>query len=121
FPGDPVTDVTLTGTEQIVRDTTDAPCGITSKDRKIVISAPYAPLYAAHQDTGCVVTPFSQVEARTMVTTISLTSQEFYCGILKRQLSQTYGCYNPQRSRYRWDSSSPPVSTCLSTSVDPGA
>jgi hypothetical protein len=105
-PGDVVTDVTLTGTEQVVREPEEA-CGLeTHPPQEVVIFGPYTPWHATYsQGSGCGLTdldplllplPDDTPISRTRTTIVER------CGVVVMEMVEVFGWKRIETARYQY-------------------
>jgi hypothetical protein len=104
-PGDVVTDVTLTGTQQIVRDDNEQ-CGIESKPpREVIVEGMYSPWQASYVQGGdCALTglaPPTIAPTRQQLTR-TRTILVYRCGVLLTEITEVYGWRREEAARYVW-------------------
>lgn len=104
-PGDVPTDVTLTGTQQLISPPTAAPVHTNSTQTTKVYtwtSVPIAYFEQALDGTlsalGGAVTP-----AALILTQVQVTISEYLGSTLVKQVVETYSYYWPEAARYSWD------------------
>ncbi len=99
-PGDVVTRITVTGTQQITRDA----CGRRTVQQEAISKSIYAPRAAVYQQNGAgtlLTTGLIQDAAALRVTGKTLTIREYACDTLLAERVYTYGWYNPLAVRYK--------------------
>lgn len=99
-PGDIVTRVTVTGTQQVTRDA----CGRRTVQQEAISKSIYAPRVAVYQQNGAgtlLTTGLVQDAASLRVTGKTLSVREYACDTLLAERAYTYGFYNPLAVRYK--------------------
>lgn len=105
-PGDVITDVTLTGTEQVVREPEEA-CGLETKPpQEVVIFGLYTPWHATYsQGSGCALTDLDPVLvplpddtpiSRTRTTIVER------CGVVVMEVVEVFGWKRIETARYQY-------------------
>ncbi|HEX9641945.1 MAG TPA: hypothetical protein VGB13_11605, partial [Candidatus Krumholzibacteria bacterium] len=105
-PGDVVTEVTLTGTQQVTR-TAEEQCGHESVPTEITVEAPYLPWHAAFSQSGaCTLTPLSPAAGLAEVQPISVTRNivERRCGVVLSETVEVWAWKRIEAARYLFTS-----------------
>lgn len=107
FPGDVVTEVTATGTEQVHTDSAVEACGIeVGPDIEVKTFRTFQVWEASFVQTGaCTLTVNTpSTEPRHDLYTLTVTRQTKRCGVVVREESWSYAYFNPEAARYSWTS-----------------
>jgi hypothetical protein len=99
-PGDIVTRITVTGTQQITREA----CGRRTTEQPSFSKSNYAPRVAVYQQNGAgtlLSTGLVQEDASLQITGRTLSVREWACDTLLAERVYTYGYYNPLAVRYK--------------------
>jgi len=99
---DVLTDVTLTGTEQLTRDTA---CDVKNTTEEIRTTAIYAPRSPAYAQTsgGYAANVQEAADTEPILTSLIVHEIEERCGVVVWERTTEWGWTNPQAPRYEWD------------------
>jgi len=105
---DVLTDVTLTGTEQLTRTTE---CDVANPNEEILTTAIYAPRSPAYAQTSGGYAANTQEAADTdpIPTSLIVHQIEERCGVVVWERTTEWGWTNPQAPRYEWDTATEDV------------
>lgn len=109
FPGDAITEVTATSTEQIHSDVADDACGaVTGAPVKVetyrVFAVPEERFW--QNNDGSLTTLSSTTTSKSQIYAMTWTRKTTRCGVTVREESESWAYYNPAAARKYWSTGS---------------